>query len=614
MELIGLYLVGLRPLGRGRGGQGRPPRRHGPSPGRAVGAASGCGPPGRPDAVRSCEAASGGGHRLPAYRSRPALVAGSFAGFAVVVAFARHRGGAIASCGCFGTPDTPATLVHVAVNTGLAAGRGRRRRGPDRAARSSPSSPGSRGTALPLLLLSARRCLADLPGHRGAGRAPGRPDASPVTAIRGASAMTTTLVERASSFLEPDFAPELHQSLGLRRERRGDRRRLDLVLKPGTAYGPICSLRQRRLRVWIDLLLRVQDSAARSTAGTTTARATRSWAVGGKRTTPRTAAAPLLHGLQRHVPVRHRLRRRMGILRARCDGTNCGCGPDGCDSYLTGCLQFRYGQCNQDVDCIGRIVCRVVACVPPWEVDPTCTTANAEDDATAEQNAACWTPAPPPPPPPPCGSPADPLPGRRHGVQSRRRRLRADDGIREALRLRGLPDDGDESGDCPEQADRRHGRHPAAGLLVGGRRRRHLHLRRRPVLRLDGRPGPQPADGGDGRHPHGRGYWFVAADGGIFSFGDARSTGPWGPGPQPAHCGHGRHPDGRGLLVRGRRRRHLLFRRRRVPRLDGGQSSTSPMVGMAATPTGRGYWFVAADGGIFSFGDAGSTARWATRS
>jgi hypothetical protein len=25
---------------------------------------------------------------------------------------------------------------------------------------------------------------------------------------------------------------------------------------------------------------------------------------------------------------------------------------------------------------------------------------------------------------------------------------------------------------------------------------------------------------------------------------------------------------------------------------------------MAASPTARGYWFVAADGGIFSFGDA----------
>ncbi len=47
-------------------------------------------------------------------------VALSFAGFAVVVAYARHKGGAISSCGCFGTPDTPATMLHVVVNIGLA--------------------------------------------------------------------------------------------------------------------------------------------------------------------------------------------------------------------------------------------------------------------------------------------------------------------------------------------------------------------------------------------------------------------------------------------------------------------------------------------------------------
>jgi hypothetical protein len=45
-----------------------------------------------------------------------ALVAASYLVFAGFVAFARSRGGALASCGCFGTPDTPATLLHVAVD------------------------------------------------------------------------------------------------------------------------------------------------------------------------------------------------------------------------------------------------------------------------------------------------------------------------------------------------------------------------------------------------------------------------------------------------------------------------------------------------------------------
>ena len=63
--------------------------------------------------------------------------------------------------------------------------------------------------------------------------------------------------------------------------------------------------------------------------------------------------------------------------------------------------------------------------------------------------------------------------------------------------------------------------------------------------------------------PTGGGYWLVASDGGIFSFGDAHFYGSTGS-------------------------IHL----------------NQPIVGMAATPTGRGYWLVASDGGIFSFGDA----------
>jgi ribosomal protein L24E len=63
--------------------------------------------------------------------------------------------------------------------------------------------------------------------------------------------------------------------------------------------------------------------------------------------------------------------------------------------------------------------------------------------------------------------------------------------------------------------------------------------------------------------PKGRGYWFVASDGGIFSFGDAGFYGSTG---------------------------NLRLNR--------------PVVGMRATPSGKGYWFVANDGGIFSFGDA----------
>jgi cell wall-associated NlpC family hydrolase len=56
---------------------------------------------------------------------------------------------------------------------------------------------------------------------------------------------------------------------------------------------------------------------------------------------------------------------------------------------------------------------------------------------------------------------------------------------------------------------------------------------------------------------------LVASDGGIFSYGDATFYGSTGS-------------------------IHLV----------------QPIVGMAATPDGKGYWMVASDGGVFNFGDA----------
>jgi uncharacterized protein YjeT (DUF2065 family) len=48
------------------------------------------------------------------------LVAASYLGFAGFVALARARGGPLATCGCFSTPDTPATRTHVALTLGFA--------------------------------------------------------------------------------------------------------------------------------------------------------------------------------------------------------------------------------------------------------------------------------------------------------------------------------------------------------------------------------------------------------------------------------------------------------------------------------------------------------------
>ena len=72
------------------------------------------------------------------------------------------------------------------------------------------------------------------------------------------------------------------------------------------------------------------------------------------------------------------------------------------------------------------------------------------------------------------------------------------------------------------------------------------------------------------------------------------------------------HADRTRWLGRRRQRRVFTFGDARLLRFDGRPHLNRPIVGIAATPTGIGYWLVASDGGIFSFGDAhffGSTGN-----
>ncbi len=67
----------------------------------------------------------------------------------------------------------------------------------------------------------------------------------------------------------------------------------------------------------------------------------------------------------------------------------CECGLGDCGNRMTSCTDFRYGQCHQEVPCVSRLVCRVVSCTPPWEIDATCTQAVATSNATRFHHAAC---------------------------------------------------------------------------------------------------------------------------------------------------------------------------------------------------------------------------------
>ena len=77
-----------------------------------------------------------------------------------------------------------------------------------------------------------------------------------------------------------------------------------------------------------------------------------------------------------------------GTCSDSCVNCNCQCNHDNCGERKVCCTRFRYGQCNNDLPCIGPITCRVVTCVPPWEWDSTCTTTSAVSQSTYSHNAA----------------------------------------------------------------------------------------------------------------------------------------------------------------------------------------------------------------------------------
>ncbi len=105
--------------------------------------------------------------------------------------------------------------------------------------------------------------------------------------------------------------------------------------------------------------------------------------------------------------------------------------------------------------------------------------------------------------------------------------------------------------------------------------------------------------------PSGAGYWGVAGDGGIFSFGDAvflGSTG--GTRLNKPILAMAATPSGKGYWLVASDGGIFSFGDAAFFGSTGAERLNKPIVGMAATPSGRGYWLVASDGGIFTFGDA----------
>jgi cell wall-associated NlpC family hydrolase len=116
--------------------------------------------------------------------------------------------------------------------------------------------------------------------------------------------------------------------------------------------------------------------------------------------------------------------------------------------------------------------------------------------------------------------------------------------------------------------------------------------------------------------PDDKGYWMVASDGGIFSYGDASFFGSTGAITlnRPI-VGMATTGDGKGYWLVASDGGVFTFGDARFYGSTGAITLNLPIVGMAATSDGKGYWLVASDGGVFAFGDArfyGSAAGTAT--
>ncbi len=102
--------------------------------------------------------------------------------------------------------------------------------------------------------------------------------------------------------------------------------------------------------------------------------------------------------------------------------------------------------------------------------------------------------------------------------------------------------------------------------------------------------------------PAGDGYYLVASDGGVFNYGSAQFYGSAGSLHLNAPIvGMAVTPDGGGYWLVASDGGLFAYGDAPFYGSMGGQPLNKPIVGMAPTPNGNGYYEVASDGGIFSF-------------
>ena len=461
--------------------------------------------------------------------------------------------------------------------------------------------------------------------------------------------MSTTLVERASSFLESHLSRRSfinRSAMAASAVAVGSG--VDLLLKPGTAYGAICTCGSSACGCGSTCCAGFSEFCCSINGGynycpTDTMmggwwRADNSSFCGGPR-----------YYMDCHAlcGCSNGCGGGWGFCDTSCDGVNCGCGPGGCNSWVTGLLPVPLWAV-QPTDRLHRPdrlpgggLCPAVDRRPHVHDHPGRRQLDRRDDGgLLDIRPAVATPAP-----------ASSVLLTPDQCMATGLAASADAGGYAMVTSFGkvLP-----FGDFPSLGDvsnaflaapvvgmaatpTGHGYWLAAadgGIFAFGDAGFYGSM--------GGRPLAAPIVG-MAATPTGHGYWLAASDGGIFAFGDAGFYGSMGaPALNRPIVGMARIADGPRVLAGGVRRRHLRLRRRRLLRLDGRAApqrrpswawgppppvtgtgwwpptaasspsatppSTAPWVASSCSARwwawrrpAAGYWMVAADGGIFSF-------------
>jgi hypothetical protein len=201
--------------------------------------------------------------------------------------------------------------------------------------------------------------------------------------------LTTTLVEKASGWLERRTSRRTFLQrvavVGSAMSVSG----LDYVLRPGTAYASVCGSGSTCASGWTALCCTIHHGVNQCPPGSF---AGGWWKADG---------AGLCGGSARYyIDCHPRCQCGCGggqrFCSQRCWGCRPHCAHEGtCDERRVCHNVFRYGQCNQHIGCSGPVWCRVISCSPPWQWT-NCSPSSATDNNTRTHNAPClatsWTP------------------------------------------------------------------------------------------------------------------------------------------------------------------------------------------------------------------------------